>query len=58
MTLIPIVDEEDNILEYRERNSLDLSHRYRVSALWMTNSQGEILLAQRHKSKKHHPLLW
>ena len=58
MSLIPIVDENDNIIGYEERSLLIPIHRYRVAALWVTNSQWEILLAQRHKSKKHHPSLW
>ncbi len=58
MSLIPIVDADDNIIEYKMRGSLELTDRYRVSALWVTNTQWEILLAQRHRTKKHHPLLW
>lgn len=56
--LIPIVDEEDNIIDYKERKKLDLKDIYRVSALWIENSKGEILLAQRSFNKKHHPGLW
>ena len=58
MPLIPIVDEDDNIIEYVERSERRSDQIYRVAALWITNSQGEILIAQRHRSKKHHPLLW
>lgn len=58
MSLIPIVDNDDNIITYKERAHLEATDIYRVSALWVTNSQWEILLAQRHKSKKHHPLKW
>lgn len=58
MPLIPIVDEDDNIKEYKEYWTLAPEDIYRVSALWITNSQVEILIAQRHRSKKHHPLLW
>lgn len=58
MSLIPIVDADDNIIEYKTRGSLELTDRYRVSALWVTNTQREILLAQHHRTKKHHPLLW
>jgi len=29
-----------------------------VTALWITNSSGEVLLARRHRSKVTHPLLW
>jgi isopentenyldiphosphate isomerase len=58
MPLIPIVDSDDNIIEYVERSQRKADQRYRVSALWITNSHGEILLAQRHRNKKHYPLLW
>ena len=58
MLLIPIVDEDDIIIEYVERSERKSHQRYRVSALWVTNSQWEILLAQRHRSKKYHPFLW
>ena len=55
---IPIVDEEDNIIEYREKNDRDLNAIYRVSALWITNSKGEILLARRAFTKSHDPGKW
>jgi isopentenyl-diphosphate Delta-isomerase len=58
MSLIPIVDEDDHIIEYVERSERKPDQRYRVAALWITNSRGDILIAQRHRSKKHHPLLW
>jgi hypothetical protein len=38
MSLIPIVDENDTIIEYVERKERKLSQRYRVAALWITNS--------------------
>lgn len=55
---IVIVDEEDNILCHKERGTLDSEDIYRVSALWVMNSKGEILLAQRAFTKKHHPGMW
>lgn len=55
---IIVVDEEDNIIGYKERDTLDKKDIYRVSALWITNSQNEILLARRHHSKSHHPGKW
>lgn len=58
MALIPIVDEDDNIIEYVQRNERKSYQRYRVAALWVKNSWGEILLALRHRSKAHHPLKW
>jgi isopentenyldiphosphate isomerase len=58
MALIPIVDEEDNIIDYKERDLLDSDDICRVSALWLTNTSWEILLAQRHRSKIRSPLCW
>ncbi len=56
--LIPIVDENDNIIDYKERDLIGKNDIYRVSALWITNSKGEVLLAQRHRTKSHDPLKW
>ncbi len=53
-----IVDSNDHIIGYKERKDIRKEEIYRVSALWITNSKGEILLAQRHHSKSHHPGLW
>lgn len=55
---IPIVDENDNIIEYKDRNDRDFNAIYRVSSLWVTNSKGEILLARRAFDKKHDPGKW
>ncbi|HLC90511.1 MAG TPA: NUDIX domain-containing protein [Candidatus Nanoarchaeia archaeon] len=53
-----IVDETDTIIGYKQSNSLKKDDWYRVSALWITNSKGNILLAKRHHSKSHHPGKW
>lgn len=58
MSRIPIVDENDIEIGFKERSEVELSDIYRVSALWLTNSKGEILLAQRALSKKHGPGKW
>lgn len=55
---IIIVDENDIILCYKNRNELLKNDIYRVSALWITNTQGEILFARRHRNKSHHPRRW
>lgn len=55
---IPIVDENDNIIEYRNRNDRDFNAIYRVSSLWITNSKNEILLARRAWNKNHDPGKW
>lgn len=57
---IPIVDENDNLIEYMERNEVDENKEliYRVSYLWVTDTEGKILLAQRSFNKKHSPGKW
>ena len=56
---IVIVDKDDNVIGVKERLSLvDSEDIYRVSALWLTNSKGEILLAQRSFDKNNDPGKW
>lgn len=55
---IPIVDEEDNLIEYRERDDRDANSIYRVSSLWITDTEGKILLARRAFSKTRDPGKW
>ncbi len=53
-----IVDGKDNIIGIKERDTVEASDIYRVSALWITNSQGEVLLARRALTKSHSPCKW
>jgi isopentenyl-diphosphate delta-isomerase len=55
---IPVVDENDVQIGLKERDELKSGDFYRVAALWLTNSKGEILLAQRALSKKNSPEKW
>mgnify|MGYP001604239302 FL=1 len=56
---IPIVDENDKIIEIKDRNKVNYNKDiYRVSALWITNSKGKILLARRAFTKKQNPGKW
>jgi len=55
---IIIVDEKDQEIGLKDRKNRDQKDIYRVAALWITNNQGEILLAQRAFNKKHHPGKW
>jgi isopentenyldiphosphate isomerase len=50
-----IVDNEDNIIASKERCSLSPDDVYRVSALWITNEQGLILLSRRALTKERDP---
>lgn len=53
---IIVVNGEDKIINYLPRSVVDAQQfRYRVSALWITNSKGDILLARRAYTKSHNP---
>ena len=59
MVKLPIVDENDKIIDYKERDTLDYSKDvYRISALWIENSKGKVLLAKRAAIKKQDPNKW
>jgi isopentenyl-diphosphate delta-isomerase len=58
MTRIIIVNNKDEIIGHKQRGTLARSDIYRVSALWVTNSRGDVLLAQRKFNKKHNPGMW
>jgi isopentenyl-diphosphate Delta-isomerase len=58
MTKIIIVDEQDNIIGSKERTGEIKEGIYRVSALWITNSKGQVLLARRQLDKAHDPGAW
>jgi len=52
------VDKKDKIIGYKDRSKILHKDIYRVSAVWITNARGEILLAQRAFNKKHDPGKW
>lgn len=58
MARIPIVDESDIETGFKNRSEIQLSDIYRVSALWITNSKGEVLMARRALTKTHDPGRW
>lgn len=55
---IVIVDDNDQLIGYKDRDALAEGDIYRVTSAWITNSKGEILLAQRAFSKKKDPGKW
>lgn len=56
---IVLVNQDDEVIGSKARNKIDhINDIYRVSALWVTNFRGDILLAQRKLTKKHHPGKW
>lgn len=59
MAKIIIVDEKDNPISLKERGTVDSENDIcRISALWITNSQNQVLLAQRKLTKKYNPGKW
>ncbi len=60
LEIIPIVNRQDRIIGYKHRSEITEKTKdiYRVSALWLVNSQKEILLAQRKFDKVHNPGKW
>jgi isopentenyldiphosphate isomerase len=55
---IPIVNEQDEIIGYKERENKGPEDIFRVTGLWVTDKDGNILLAQRSFKKKGGPGLW
>lgn len=55
---IAIVNDKDEVIGYKERGTLSKTDIYRVSGLWITNANGDILLAQRKLTKQHDPGKW
>ena len=55
---IIIVDKDDKVIGLKKWEDLAIEDIWRVSALWIKNSKGEILLARRALSKAHDPNKW
>lgn len=55
---IIIVNGQDEFIGHKERHGIAKDDIYRVAALWVTNSRGDILLAQRKFTKSHDPGKW
>lgn len=58
MAKIIIVNEKDEPIGVRERDKPGIDGFRRISGLWLTNSKGEVLLAQRSFNKKLDPGKW
>lgn len=52
------VDKDDNVLGYKAKAEFGPDDIERVSALWITNSNGDVLIAQRALTKKYGPGYW
>ena len=58
MTKIIIVNDKNEAIGSKERSLLTSADIYRTTGLWITNSKGEILLAQRSLNKKNDSGKW
>jgi isopentenyldiphosphate isomerase len=55
---VNIVNLNDQVIGHKLRSQRTKSDIYRISALWLTNPKGDILLAQRSETKEYNPGLW
>lgn len=55
---IPIVNENDKIIGYKDRKDRNSTDIVRLSAVWVTDTEGRILLAMRALNKIHAPGKW
>ena len=58
MAKIAVVNDKDEIIGYKDGEALKDDDIYRVSALWLTNPKGEVLIARRSYNKKNDPGKW
>lgn len=56
--LCTVVDANDNVVGQKDRDEVKPGDIYRVAALWVINSGGQVLLAQRKWDKKNDPGKW
>jgi len=56
--LCVMVNDRDEVIGSKRRNALTSSDIGRVSSLWLTNSRGHILIAQRKTTKAIDPGCW
>jgi len=55
---IPIVDENDNIIGVKDKKDRNPNDIIRITAIWVTDGKGSILLQQRSLNMKNSPGKW
>lgn len=55
---IPVVNDKDEIVGYKERSLITSEDIIRVTSIWTTDGKDNILLQKRSMSKKNSPGLW
>lgn len=56
--MFTIVNEQDEVIGHKQREEILQDDIYRVAALWLKNSNGDVLLARRAYTKSHDPGKW
>lgn len=55
---LTVVNEQDELVGYKERDERVEGDIIRISALWLLNERNEVLIAQRAFDKEHDPGKW
>ncbi len=58
MSTCTVVDQDDRVVDYLPIDELLPGDIYRISALWLCNTAGQILIAQRSATKTNDPNRW
>jgi isopentenyldiphosphate isomerase len=53
-----VVDDDDRVITIKKRGEVLPSERVRIVSIWLVNTKGEVLIAQRSKSMSLDPGLW
>ena len=53
-----VVDEQDNVLEYKKRSELSTDDRIRIVIIWIEDGNGNALIHRRSSKKKHGANMW
>ena len=53
-----LVDKNDQVIGAKPLGKIQQTDIYRVSGIWVTNSKGQVLLAQRQLGKRNDPGKW
>ncbi|MBP6931622.1 MAG: NUDIX domain-containing protein [Candidatus Pacebacteria bacterium] len=55
---IPVVNEQDEIIGYKDRLDRSPEDIIRITSIWITDENGDILMQQRKFNKKNNPGKW
>lgn len=55
---IPVVNEQDEIIGYKDRSDRNPEDIIRITSIWITDENGDILMQQRKFNKKNNPGKW